>query len=127
MSELIEMPKLSDTMETGTLVSWLKNEGDSVSSGDMIAEVETDKATMEVECFADGIILKQYLKAGDSVPVGTPICAIGEKGEAAPAPEVGAPAKPAATEPVTDTPTADSDTTAPAEEPEAEAPPPCQS
>ena len=101
MSELIEMPKLSDTMETGTLISWLKNVGDSVSSGDMIAEVETDKATMEVECFVDGVILKQYLKAGDSVPVGAPICAIGEKGEAAP--EVGSPAKPEAAGPATDT------------------------
>lgn len=84
MAEIIEMPKLSDTMETGTLVSWLKNEGDPVASGDMIAEVETDKATMEVECFADGVLLKQYLKVGDSIAVGAPLAAIGEKGESVP-------------------------------------------
>lgn len=91
MAEIIEMPKLSDTMTTGTLVSWLKNEGDAVTAGDMIAEVETDKATMEVECFEDGILLKHYVKAGESVAIGSPICAIGEKGEAAPdAPAAGA-------------------------------------
>lgn len=93
MAEIIEMPKLSDTMETGTLVSWLKNEGDQVSSGDMIAEVETDKATMEVECFEDGVILKQYVKVGESVPVGAPMVAIGEKDEAPP--EVDMPEAPA--------------------------------
>lgn len=84
MAEIIEMPKLSDTMTTGTLVNWLKKEGDSVSTGDMIAEVETDKATMEVECFEDGIILKHYVGKGESVPIGAPICAIGEKGEEVP-------------------------------------------
>ena len=82
------MPKLSDTMTVGTLVKWLKNEGDPVENGDMIAEVETDKATMEVECFDDGVLLKQYCQAGDEVPVGGPIAAIGDEGEAAP--EVGA-------------------------------------
>ena len=56
MATLIDMPKLSDTMTVGTLVKWLKNEGDPVASGDMIAEVETDKATMEVECFDDGVL-----------------------------------------------------------------------
>ena len=84
MATLIDMPKLSDTMTVGTLVKWLKNEGDAVENGDMIAEVETDKATMEVECFDDGILLKQYCAAGDEVPVGGPIAAIGEKGEKAP-------------------------------------------
>jgi pyruvate dehydrogenase E2 component (dihydrolipoamide acetyltransferase) len=79
------MPKLSDTMTVGTLVKWLKNEGDAVASGDMIAEVETDKATMEVECFDDGVLLKQYCAVGDEVPVGGAIAAIGEKGEEAPA------------------------------------------
>lgn len=84
MAEIIEMPKLSDTMTTGTLVSWLKKEGDAVSAGDMIAEVETDKATMEVECFEDGVILKHYIKQGESVAIGEAICAVGEKGEKAP-------------------------------------------
>ncbi|MDP0499312.1 MAG: dihydrolipoamide acetyltransferase family protein [Verrucomicrobiota bacterium JB022] len=89
MAEIIEMPKLSDTMTTGTLVNWLKQEGDSVSAGDMICEVETDKATMEVECFEDGVILKHYAKEGESVAIGQPICAVGEKGEEAPAVEAG--------------------------------------
>ena len=84
MASLIDMPKLSDTMTVGTLVKWLKKEGDAVASGDMIAEVETDKATMEVECFEDGTLLKQYCGAGDEVPVGGAIAAIGEPGEKAP-------------------------------------------
>jgi len=84
MATLIDMPKLSDTMTVGTLVKWLKNEGDSVESGDMIAEVETDKATMEVECFDDGILLKQYCAEGSEVAVGGAIAAIGEEGEEAP-------------------------------------------
>ncbi|CAI8288021.1 MAG: Dihydrolipoyllysine-residue acetyltransferase component of pyruvate dehydrogenase complex [Opitutia bacterium UBA7350] len=84
MATLIDMPKLSDTMTVGTLVKWLKKEGDAVANGDMIAEVETDKATMEVECFEDGILLKQYSGAGDEVPVGGAIAAIGEAGETAP-------------------------------------------
>ncbi len=81
MATIIEMPKLSDTMTVGTLVSWLKKEGDSVASGDMIAEIETDKATMELEAFDEGILLKQLVQPGEQVPVGTPICAIGEAGE----------------------------------------------
>ena len=84
MATLIEMPKLSDTMTVGTLVNWLKKEGDAVSNGDMIAEVETDKATMEVECFEDGILIKQYCKVGEEIAVGGSIAAIGEKGEAPP-------------------------------------------
>jgi pyruvate dehydrogenase E2 component (dihydrolipoamide acetyltransferase) len=105
MATLIDMPKLSDTMTVGTLVKWLKNEGDAVASGDMIAEVETDKATMEVECFDDGVLIKQYCGVGDEVPVGGAIAAIGEKGEEAPtvdsAPAAEAPKEtaPAAPEP----------------------------
>lgn len=96
MATLIEMPKLSDTMTVGTLVKWLKNEGDPVSNGDMVAEVETDKATMEVECFDEGVLLKQYCSAGDEIPVGGAIAAIGEAGEDAP--EVDSAPAPAATE-----------------------------
>jgi pyruvate dehydrogenase E2 component (dihydrolipoamide acetyltransferase) len=81
MATIIEMPKLSDTMTAGTLVNWLKEEGETVSNGDMIAEIETDKATMELEVFDDGILLKQFVAAGDQVDIGTPIAAIGEKGE----------------------------------------------
>lgn len=84
MAEIIEMPKLSDTMTTGTLVRWLKKEGEAVKSGDMIAEVETDKATMEVETFEDGVMLKHYAGEGASVAIGDPICAVGDKGEDAP-------------------------------------------
>ena len=79
------MPKLSDTMTVGTLVRWLKNEGDAVTNGDMIAEIETDKATMEVECFDEGILIKRYCGEGDEVAVGDPIAAVGEAGETAPA------------------------------------------
>ncbi|MGA2053609.1 MAG: biotin/lipoyl-containing protein, partial [Opitutales bacterium] len=84
MAEIIEMPKLSDTMTVGTLVKWLKKEGDKVSSGDMLCEVETDKATMEVENFVPGVMLKHYVAAGGQVPVGAPMCAIGKPGESAP-------------------------------------------
>jgi pyruvate dehydrogenase E2 component (dihydrolipoamide acetyltransferase) len=92
MATIIEMPKLSDTMSVGTLVNWLKKEGDTIASGDKIAEIETDKATMEMEVFDAGILLKQFIGAGDQVAVGDPICAIGKKGES-----VDAPAKKSAT------------------------------
>ncbi|GHB91348.1 dihydrolipoamide acetyltransferase family protein [Cerasicoccus arenae] len=92
MAEIIDMPKLSDTMEVGTIVNWLKQEGDAVSVGDILCEVETDKATMELEnLVTDGVIIKIYTPAGGEAPIGAPICAIGEKGEAAPEPK--APAK----------------------------------
>jgi pyruvate dehydrogenase E2 component (dihydrolipoamide acetyltransferase) len=94
MAEIIEMPKLSDTMTVGTLVKWLKKEGDKVNAGDMLCEVETDKATMEVENFVPGVLLKHYIPAGGQVPIGAPMCAIGKAGEQAPA--VSAPAAPAA-------------------------------
>jgi pyruvate dehydrogenase E2 component (dihydrolipoamide acetyltransferase) len=81
MATIIDMPKLSDTMTVGTVANWLKNEGDSVESGDVIAEIETDKATMELEAFDEGVLLKQIAAVGTQVPVGSPICAIGEEGE----------------------------------------------
>jgi pyruvate dehydrogenase E2 component (dihydrolipoamide acetyltransferase) len=99
MADLIDMPKLSDTMTVGTLAKWLKNEGDAVKSGDMLAEVETDKATMEVESFFDGIILKIFVAAGAQVPIGTALCAIGKAGETVNAPAAVAPAAPAAAAP----------------------------
>src|ERR1700761_1659562 len=86
MANLIEMPKLSDTMTTGTLVKWLKKEGDKVASGDMLAEVETNKATMELESFFDGVLLKIFIPAGSSVPIGAALCAVGKPGEAVDAP-----------------------------------------
>ncbi len=99
MANIIEMPKLSDTMTVGTLVKWLKKEGDPVKSGDMLAEVETDKATMELESFFDGTLLAVYVKAGSQVPLGAALCAIGKPGEKvdAPAPKE-APAAAAAPE-----------------------------
>ncbi len=81
MPTYIDMPKLSDTMTVGTVANWLKNEGDEVAAGDVIAEIETDKATMELEAFEDGILLKQIVKAGEQVAIGEPIAAIGQAGE----------------------------------------------
>jgi pyruvate dehydrogenase E2 component (dihydrolipoamide acetyltransferase) len=97
MAQIIEMPKLSDTMTVGTLVKWLKKEGDAVKSGTMLAEVETDKATMELECFFDGTLLKIFAPAGSQVAIGEALCAIGKPGETVAAP-VGKPAAPAAQE-----------------------------
>ncbi len=75
------MPKMSDTMEEGVIASWLKKEGDQVSSGDILAEVETDKATMELESYEDGTLLYVGVKEKDAVPVDGVIAIIGEKGE----------------------------------------------
>ena len=86
MANIIEMPKLSDTMTVGTLVKWLKQEGDAVKTGDMLAEVETDKATMELECFFDGTLVKIFSPAGSQVALGAPLCAIGQPGEKVDAP-----------------------------------------
>lgn len=95
MANIIEMPKLSDTMTVGTLVKWLKKEGDAVKSGDMLAEVETDKATMELESFFDGTLLKIFAQGGSKVEIGAALCAIGKPGEKVDAP-AGKPAAPAA-------------------------------
>jgi len=81
MAEVIKMPKMSDTMEEGVIASWLVKEGDEVSSGDILAEVETDKATMELESYEDGVILHIGVEEKDSVPVDGVIAIIGEKDE----------------------------------------------
>jgi pyruvate dehydrogenase E1 component beta subunit len=90
------MPALSPTMEQGKLAKWLKNEGDKVKSGDVIAEIETDKATMEVESIDDGILAKILIPGGtDNVLVNTRIAIIAQDGESisdAPAPAAAAPA-----------------------------------
>src|SRR5690625_7443662 len=70
MAIKVEMPKLSDTMEEGVIAKWNVEEGDKVKPGDIIAEVETDKATMEVEVFDAGTILKILVGEGDAVPLG---------------------------------------------------------
>ncbi len=81
MAEVIKMPKMSDTMEEGVIASWLVKEGEEVSSGDVLAEVETDKATMELESYNDGTLLYVGVKEKDAVPVDGVIAIIGEKGE----------------------------------------------
>ncbi|MEM1135428.1 MAG: pyruvate dehydrogenase complex dihydrolipoamide acetyltransferase [Bacteroidota bacterium] len=81
MAEVIRMPKMSDTMEEGVIASWLVKVGDEVSSGDILAEVETDKATMELENYEDGTILYIGPKEKESVPVDGIIAVIGEAGE----------------------------------------------
>jgi len=87
MSIELKMPALSPTMEEGTLAKWLVKEGDTVASGDILAEIETDKATMEFEAVDEGTVLKILVPEGsDGVKVGTPIAMIGEEGESAEAP-----------------------------------------
>ncbi len=102
---IINMPKLSDTMTEGTLVRWLKKEGDSVEMGDILAEVETDKATMEMESFDEGVLKEVYVKEGGKIGVGQKIALILADGETAEAPAAApaakaapAPAAPAAKE-----------------------------
>jgi pyruvate dehydrogenase E2 component (dihydrolipoamide acetyltransferase) len=77
----IEMPKLSDTMTEGTVVRWLKKEGEEVEIGDIIAEIETDKATMEMEAFDEGILSKISVPEGGKAPVGSAIAILLEDGE----------------------------------------------
>ena len=80
MAEVIRMPRMSDTMEEGVIVEWLKNEGDDIEPGDILAEVETDKATMELESYWEGTLLHIAIKEGP-VPVDSVVAVIGEKGE----------------------------------------------
>ena len=80
----ILMPALSPTMEEGNLAKWLKNEGDKVAAGDVIAEIETDKATMEVEAVDEGTLGKILIAAGtEGVKVNTPIAVLLQEGESA--------------------------------------------
>lgn len=81
MAEIIEMPKLSDTMTIGVIASWNKKKGDKVKSGELLAEVETDKATMELESYFDGVLLYTAVEAGGGVPVGDLIAIVGKEGE----------------------------------------------
>lgn len=81
MAEIIRMPKMSDTMTEGVVVKWLVKEGDSIKSGDIIAEVETDKATMDFECYSKGTLLHVAVKEGQSVPVDGIVAVVGQPGE----------------------------------------------
>lgn len=81
MAVVINMPRLSDTMEEGTVAKWLKKVGDKVEEGDILAEIETDKATMEFESFNEGTLLHIGIQEGDGAPVDTLLAIIGEEGE----------------------------------------------
>ncbi|MBM1104608.1 pyruvate dehydrogenase complex dihydrolipoamide acetyltransferase [Aurantibacter crassamenti] len=81
MAEVINMPRLSDTMEEGTVAKWLKKVGDKIEEGDILAEIETDKATMEFESFHEGTLLHIGIEEGDGAPVDSLLAIIGEKGE----------------------------------------------
>jgi pyruvate dehydrogenase E2 component (dihydrolipoamide acetyltransferase) len=81
MAETIAMPKLGFDMQEGTLVRWLRNEGDAIAKGDVLAEIETDKATVEVESSAAGIVRRLLVDQGAVVPIGEPIAIVGDKDE----------------------------------------------
>jgi pyruvate dehydrogenase E2 component (dihydrolipoamide acetyltransferase) len=104
MATAIQLPALSPTMTEGKILKWLKKEGDKVSSGEAIAEVETDKSNLEVEVYDDGVLLKILVPAGEVAAVGAPIAYVGAKGEtvdvsAAPAAKAAEPAPAAAPAP----------------------------
>ncbi len=84
MSETIQMPKLGLTMESGKIIKWYKNEGDSVVKGDVLLEVESDKSTVEIESEYEGVLLKQYFPEGDDVECGLLVAAVGRPGETPP-------------------------------------------
>ncbi|MBE9373215.1 2-oxo acid dehydrogenase subunit E2 [Saccharopolyspora sp. HNM0983] len=107
----IQMPRLSDTMEEGVIATWHKQVGDTVERGDVVAEIETDKAIMELEAFDAGVLEKILLAEGATVPIGTPIAVLGDgsgaAAESAEAPAA-APAEAPAAEPVAEGPAAES-------------------
>src|ERR671935_2440959 len=103
----VVMPKLSEQMDSGKIIKWIKKEGERVQSGDILAEVETDKADVEMEAFGSGVLRKILVSAGDKAPVGALIAVIaeendditavvGQAGGGAPAPASAAPATKAA-------------------------------
>jgi pyruvate dehydrogenase E2 component (dihydrolipoamide acetyltransferase) len=108
MAQIIGLPKLSPTMEEGVLVRWTKQEGDKVSPGDLVAEVETDKANMDFNIEDEGVLLRLLVKEGDTVKLGAPVAIIGKAGEdvaALVAQAAGAAATPPPTAKPTPTPT----------------------
>jgi pyruvate dehydrogenase E2 component (dihydrolipoamide acetyltransferase) len=92
MADELVMPRLSDTMERGTIARWIKQEGDSFKNGDVLAEIETDKALMELSAYDDGVILKILVPDGGEAELGAPIAITGEAGEEVPAELLNAPA-----------------------------------
>ena len=81
MAEIVRMPKLSDTMTEGVVAEWHKKVGDSIESGELLAEIETDKATMEFESFQEGVLLHIGVEQGQTAPVDSILAILGEKGE----------------------------------------------
>jgi len=81
MAEIVTMPKLGFDMKEGTLVRWIKNEGEVVAKGDILAEIETDKATVEVESYFSGVLIQQLVEVDAIVPIGDPIAVVAEKSE----------------------------------------------
>jgi pyruvate dehydrogenase E2 component (dihydrolipoamide acetyltransferase) len=81
VAEEIVMPRLSDTMERGTIARWLVHEGDAVHEGDVLAEIETDKATMELNAYSDGVLLRILVQDGEAAELGAPIAVVGAEGE----------------------------------------------
>ncbi len=86
MAETINMPKLGFDMAEGVLVRWVKQIGENINKGDVLAEIETDKATVEVESSASGVVLQLIVDQGDVVPVNAPIAVVGAEGEKVEAP-----------------------------------------
>src|ERR1043165_9631485 len=106
MAKILEMPKLSPTMEEGQISAWHKKEGETVAVDDLLAEVETDKATMDFRSFAKGTLLKILAPAGTVVKLGQPVAIVGQPGEdvsglaqGGAAPRAEAPKQPPAKEP----------------------------
>jgi pyruvate dehydrogenase E2 component (dihydrolipoamide acetyltransferase) len=93
MSETINMPKLGFDMAEGTLIRWVKQVGENINKGDVLAEIETDKATVEVESPASGVVLQHIVDQGSVVPVNAPIAVVGKEGEKVDAPAGAAPQK----------------------------------
>mgnify|MGYP003434774253 FL=1 len=81
MATKITMPRLSDTMTEGTVATWLKKVGDTIKTGEILAEIETDKATMEFESFYDGVLLHIGIQEGESAPVDSLLAIVGKAGE----------------------------------------------
>ena len=81
MAEIVRMPKLSDTMTEGVVAAWHKKVGDTVKSGEVLAEIETDKATMEFESFTDGVLLHIGVEKGKAAPVDSILAILGKAGE----------------------------------------------
>ncbi|OZM75883.1 dihydrolipoamide acetyltransferase [Pseudonocardia sp. MH-G8] len=93
------MPRLSDTMEAGVIAAWHKKVGDAVSAGDVVADIETDKAIMELEAYDDGVLERILVAEGESAPIGTPIGVLGDGSGTGPTPAATSAPEPAAPEP----------------------------